>query len=231
MPVVTMTGTIASGAREAGRRVANLLGIDLVDQQLLVHAARRCGVPVGVVAERDERYASFLQRVASVLNTLLERSAVTGADPMTGGVGLEAILSQSYADMADDEREEALTDEAYINTMTAVIRELAASGRIVVVGRGSQMILAEMPQALHVLCIAPAELRYQRLAERDGMDLEDARRRGTESDRARTAFYKKFWKVDVEDPRLYDLTIDTSRLSYDAAAEAVAAAARAKSAE
>jgi hypothetical protein len=53
MPVVTMSGTIASGAREIGRAAASLLGTDYVDQQLLVDAARRLGVHMEVMAGRE----------------------------------------------------------------------------------------------------------------------------------------------------------------------------------
>jgi cytidylate kinase len=48
------------------------------------------------------------------------------------------------------------------------------------------------------------------------------------SDKGRAAFYKKFWKVDVEDPKLYDLTVDTSKVTFGVAAEIVATAARGK---
>ncbi|MGH9203340.1 MAG: cytidylate kinase family protein, partial [Vicinamibacterales bacterium] len=51
MPVITMSGNIASGAREVGQTVAQELGIDFVDQQLMVQASQRCGVSVGTVAE------------------------------------------------------------------------------------------------------------------------------------------------------------------------------------
>jgi cytidylate kinase len=224
-----MTGRIASGAREVGGEVARLLGIDFVDQQLMVEAARRCGVPVGVVAERDERRAGFAKRLSGVLNSLLERSAASGADPLTGATGLEAVLSQTYADMAHDQDEKEMSDKLYLDTMTTIIRELAAGGQIVILGRGSQMILKDDPRALHVLCIAPSEERNMRLAEREEMTLEDAKRRAQASDQARAAFYRKFWKVDVEDPRLYDITVDTSRLTYDIAAEVIVAAARLKS--
>ena len=228
MPVITMSGKIASGAREVGRRVANVLGIDFVDQQLMVQAARRCGVPVGVVAERDERAASFRERLSTAVNTMLERSAASGADPVTGATGLEAVLSQTYADMARDPDEKPFSDQLYMETMSSLIRELTDSGQIVVLGRGSQMILADDPRALHVLCIAPADLRANRLAEREGNGLDAARSQMEKSDRGRAAFYKQLWKVDVEDPRLYDLTIDTSRMPYDDAAEVVATAARLK---
>lgn len=228
MPVITISGATTSGAREVGRRVASLLGIDFVDQQLMVQAARRCGVPVGAVAEHDERSATFRQRISSVINQMLERSAASGGDPAGGGGGLEAVLSQTYADMARPQEEAGITDKRYLETMIAIIREIADSGQVVILGRGSQMILRETPRVLHVLCIAPAEVRWQRTAEREGVSLEEAKRQALQRDQARAAFHRKFWKVDVEDPRLYDLTIDTSRLDYDAAAEVIATAARHK---
>ena len=230
MPVVTVSGYIASGAREVGQAAAQLLGVDFVDQQLMVQAAQRCGVTVGTVAEHDERYGSFRERLSSLLRTFLERSAASGADPLTGATGLEVILSRTYAEMAAEHEETQLSDSLYLKTMTLIIEELAAGGNIVLLGRGSQMILAETPRALHVLCVAPQKVRALRLAEREGIGLEEATRRTAESDRARAAFYRKFWKVDFQSPTLYDLTIDTSRLSYDVAADLVCAAARAKEA-
>lgn len=232
MPVVTVSGYIASGAREVGQAAAQLLGVDFVDQQLMVQAAQRCGVTVGTVAEHDERYGSFRERLSSLLRTFLERSAASGADPLTGATGLEVILSRTYAEMAAEHEEPQLSDSLYLKTMTLIIQELALPGKgnIVLLGRGSQMILAETPRALHVLCVAPQKVRALRLAEREGIGLEEATRRTADSDRARAAFYRKFWKVDFQSPTLYDLTIDTSRLSYDVAADLVSAAARAKEA-
>jgi cytidylate kinase len=224
-----MSGNLASGAREVGQTVAQELGIDFVDQQLMVEASQRCGVSMVTVAEHDERRGSFRERLSGLIRTVLERSAASGADPLTGGTGLEAILSRSYADMAAEEPQ--LSDSLYLKTMTGIIRELAARGDVVILGRGSQMLLADMPRALHVLCVAPRKLRANRLAERDELGMEEAMRRTAESDRARCAFYKKFWHVEVEDPKLYDLTIDTARLSYDIATQVIVAAARAKTAE
>lgn len=226
MPVVTMSGTIASGAREIGQAAASLLGIDYVDQQLLVAAARRLGVSVDVMADRDERCASFGQRLSVVLREFLERSAA-GGDPLTGAGGLEVLLGHTYADMARERVVPAVSDSLYMKTMTAIIRELGDRGNIVVLGRGSQMILRELPGALHVLTLAPVELRVQRLATREAISEEEAQR-VHESDRARAAFHRRFWRVDVNDPSLYDLTLETSHLPFEVGAELVAAAARAR---
>ncbi len=225
MPVVTMSGTIASGAREIGRAAASLLGIDYVDQQLLVDSARRLGVPLDVMAKHDERCTGFGERLSSMLRGFLERSAA-GGDPLTGAGGLEVLLGRTYADMALEREEPEISDSLYMKTMTAIIRELGDRGDIVVLGRGCQMILRDLPGALHVLTIAPEELRIERLAAREGMSVEDATQRVHDSDKARGTFHRKFWKVDVSDPSLYDITLETSRLSFEAGAELVAGAVR-----
>jgi cytidylate kinase len=229
MPVVTMSGTIASGAREIGRAAASLLGTDFVDQQLLVDAARRLGVSIDVMAERDERCSSLGERLAGVLRGFLERSAAAG-DPLTGASGLEVLLGRTYAEMALEREEPQVSDSLYMKTMTAIIRDLGERGDVVVLGRGSQMILRDLPGALHVLTLAPQELRVERLADREGTSQEEAERRVQDSDRARPAFYRKFWKVDVHDPAQYDITLQTLQLTYEVGAELVVAAARAKAA-
>ncbi|MEO8457303.1 MAG: cytidylate kinase-like family protein [Chloroflexota bacterium] len=228
MPVVTISGKTGSGAREVGRQAAYLLGADFVDQQLMVQAAQRCGVTVGAVAQRDERSATLKQRIASTINTLLERSGSSGADALTGATGVEAILSQTYADMARTEQEAPISDKLYAETTATIIRELATSGSIVILGRGSQMILKDTPRALHVLCLAPADVRIHRVAEREELPLDEAKHTVTEADQARDAFYHKYWKVNVENASLYDMTVDTARLGFEKAAEIVANAARLK---
>ncbi len=231
MPLVTVSGKLGSGAREVGEAAARALGIDCVDQRLLVEAAQRCGVSTETVAEHEEQRASFRERLAEMMRVFLERSAIAGVDPSTGSVGLESLLSRSYADMAAERQEEQhLTDKRYIEVMSDIIRELGARGDIVILGRGSQMILGDRPAALHVLCRAPDKLRIERLAQREGIGRDEAEHQASERERARVAFHRKFWKVDVEDPSFYDLTIDTSRLTFEAAAEVVATAARAKEA-
>jgi cytidylate kinase len=223
-----MSGNVASGYREVGEIITQQMGIGLVYQQLIVEAAQRCGVPVGTVAEHDERRGSLRERMSGLLRTFLERSAASGADPLTGATGLEVVLSRTYADMAAEQEEPQLSDSLYMDTMKALIRELAAHGDVLILGHGSQMILADMPGALHALCVAPRRLRAQRLAEREDIGLEEATKRTIENDRGRCAFYRKFWRVEFEDPKLYDICVDTSRLPYEIATDLIVAAVRAK---
>jgi len=231
MPVVTMSGTMGSGAREVGPLAAEILGVDYVDQRIMVDAARRLGVSAEALAERDERCTGFRERLANMLRTFLERSAVAGVgDPLIGGGGLEVLLARSYGEVGAeiDSSAQELDDARYMETVSAIISELGQKGNIVILGRGGQMILKELPTALHVLTQAPLELRIRRIVERDQLTPEEASKRVHDLDSGRAAFHRKFFKVDVNDPCLYDLTIETSRLPYAVAGEIVALAARAK---
>jgi len=228
MPVVTVSGTMGSGAREVARLAADVLAIDYVDQEILVDAAQRLGVSARAVAQRDEHVRTFGERLASLLRTFLERSAAAGiGDPLMGAGGLEVLLARSYGDLTKSAEHE-VNDALYMKTVTAIIRELGQRGDIVILGRGSHLLLREHPTALHVLTLAPLEVHVQRFAQREGLSSQEAAKRVHDLDRGRAAFHHKFFKAEADDPGCYDLAIDTSRLSYEVAAQLVAEAARAR---
>ena len=220
MTVVTISGQFGAGAREVGQLIADRLQSDYVDQAVLVAAARALGVAVNRVAERDERADTLRERIAHFLERMLERSAVGGvADPFIGAPTLELMLSQSYQDVAGEEAEPRLDDKVYLATISHVITDLANRGRVVIIGRGSQMILRGHQNSVHLQMIADLSVRIARVQESEGLSPADAEERIRTFDRGRARFHKKFWKVDVWDPRLYDAVINTTTIDYDTTAE------------
>lgn len=229
MPVITVSGSLASGAREAAQAVAQRLGLDYVDQEILVEAARELGVSVADVEQRDERAASLGERLGAIMRTLMERSASAGStDPMSGG-GLEMVLARTYGEAAELPSEAPrgqLDDASYLRTLTSVIRGVAARGDVVILGRGSQAILQHEGDTLHVYVTAPREQRVAALTSRDHIPAEDAERRVKRSDQQRHEFHRRYFKVNVEDPLLYDLMLHAGRLSVATMVELIATAAR-----
>jgi len=229
MPVITFSGTLGSGAREIAQLVARRLGLDYVDREILARTAQSLGVSVAAVEQRDERPATLAERVASMLSNFLERSAVAGGDPALGPESLAVLLSRTYSEAAGERPSgpAELDERRYIRTITGAIEALAEGGNVVLVGRGSPVILRDRPGSLHVLTMAPLEMRVQRIAVREEITAAEARRRVQESDRGRAAFHRKFFKVEADDPSLFDLVICTGRLSYEAGADLTVTAARA----
>jgi len=111
--------------------------------------------------------------------------------------------------------------QAYIRAVQTVIEELAAEGNVILAGRGGQAVLHNRPGVLHVKIIAPLEIRAQRLAERHGIPLQAARAQARASDRERRLYLKRFYDLDWNDPLLYDLVINTARLTPEAACDLI----------
>ena len=226
MAVITMSGQSGSGTREIGRLAAGQLELNYVDQQILVEAARALGVPMESVASLDERTASFSERLADMLRRFLERSAAAGAsDPMLGSDGLDIVLSRTYSEAAAGEGLQQVTDERYVEALTGIVRDLAEQGDVLIIGRGSQVILQEWPGAFHVLTVAPLEHRIRDYASREGVTPEEAEKHVHERDKGRAAFHRKFFKVDADDPALYHLTVNSGFVAAEEAAALICEAA------
>ena len=97
-----------------------------------------------------------------------------------------------------------------------------AGQHVVIIGRGSQMVLRDMPDATHVQLVAEPAVALARVQEWEGVDEIQAARSIEEFNKGRAAFHEKFWKVDVWSPLLYDVVINTTHLTYVQAAQLVA---------
>jgi len=61
-----------------------------------------------------------------------------------------------------------------------------------------------------VLLTAPDDVRFKRIAERDGSDMANAMRETENRESIQKQRYKKYYGIDVTDLSIYDLKIDTS---------------------
>lgn len=128
------------------------------------------------------------------------------------------MLTRTYADTASPEMRP--DDERYIETLRRTIEQLAERGRIVIVGRGGQAMLAGRPDVLHVRIACDVEERTRRV-ERDGEPLEEARERIEHSDREREAWHHKYFDLDYRAPYHYHLMVNTGLLTDEQAADLV----------
>ncbi|MBC7287890.1 MAG: cytidylate kinase-like family protein [Armatimonadetes bacterium] len=107
---------------------------------------------------------------------------------------------------------------SYLRRLREVTKQIAARGKAIILGRGGACLL---PESLRVRVVAPFETRVARVAELQGLSESDARRLVAESDAARKAFGRRHFRCDIDDPALYDLTINTERISLEHAAEMI----------
>ena len=86
------------------------------------------------------------------------------------------------------------TDEVVIfHAVRDTIRDLASTGRVILVGHGSVYITRDLPGGTHVRLIAPYELRVKNVAERFALSNREAERYMRRLDRQRAVFFHRFW--------------------------------------
>jgi cytidylate kinase len=110
----------------------------------------------------------------------------------------------------------------YLSCVEATIFELAAQGRAVLVGHGAAIMLREIPHVLRVRVTAPEPLRAVRVRDQQGLASVDiAREFVRDTDHERAARMRFLYRVDVDDPLLYDLTLNSERLTVEEGARLV----------
>lgn len=74
---------------------------------------------------------------------------------------------------------------------------------------------------LKVYLFADAEVRYSRIAKREGKDLSTVRKETSLREELEKRRYQKFYSIDIEDWRIYDLIINSNRVSPEKIAEII----------
>ena len=167
--------------------------------------AHLAGLSTDEVARREERAPGLLERLAQTLAVASpEMFITTGEHPMP----VEA-------------------EEDLVTKMTErVIAEAAAEGRVVLVGRGAQAVLATRPNALHVYVIASKPFRRKVAIERLGVDPGKVDKVIDETDQQRDQYVKTHYGRDRQDLTQYDFVLNAERLGFEGAADLIVAEIR-----
>jgi cytidylate kinase len=116
--------------------------------------------------------------------------------------------------------------QRYLHGLREAALQAATRGNVVLVGRGTGHLLADMPNVLHVRLVAPREWRAKRMMTREGWTWEQAMARCTEEDRNRERFTRYFFGEAPFQAARYHLTFNTARVPLDDVVATVAALVR-----
>lgn len=108
--------------------------------------------------------------------------------------------------------------------ISEAIRQLAHVGRVIFAGRAANLVTRALPAGLHVRLVASLETRIARVAASLGCDRSEAFSHIEKTDLARRRYVRSHFDHDLDDPHLYDLVINTERVTPGATARLVIAA-------
>lgn len=185
--VVAIGRQYGSGGREIGRRVAEELGIDYYDKELLIEAARQSGMSEHLFEAADERSPRFFANIWSFNLGLNSGSYFMGDTP--------------------------LSDDHIYRAQSEVMMTLADRGPCVMVGRTADYVLRKHCQVVSVFIHAPIESCVSRLLSRGECATDDEARSLIEKkNRLRAEYYNFYTDKQWGEASSYDLTLDSSVL-------------------
>jgi cytidylate kinase len=105
------------------------------------------------------------------------------------------------------------TSRRYMTYVEAIVLELAARDNVVLAGRGAAFLLGTTRHVLRVRVTAPERVRATRIHEQQGLVPAAAEGLVRQSDNELGARVRYLYHVDWNDPLLYDLVINTDRMT------------------
>ena len=119
----------------------------------------------------------------------------------------------------------------YITVIQTALYDFAEQDHVVLMGRGGQWLLRGIPHVLRVRVMAPFDVRVKRLTKKlaGPMGEQTNPRTVTElvrrDDAEKAGRMRYLYEVSITDPSLYDLVINTEKLSVGAAVSLLAGVA------
>ena len=189
--IITISREYGSEGYEIGKRVAERLGAEFFDEQLVELEAQESGLSVDFIEKHEQAMShgiiyDFLTASYSMYNTDLPP--------------LEKLFA------------------AQTKVIRNIAAEKDAA---VIVGRCSDYILYNDPNSFRIFIHANPKYRAKRLAERLGVSEAEAMRELEKTDSARGRYYRHFAGREWGDMKYYNLAIDTEKFGVDASVDLI----------
>lgn len=178
--VIVIGRQYGCGGHDIGKKLAEKFGYEFYDQEIIQMIAGTTGMTSEFIRQKEE----------SMTNSLLYD-----------------FVNQMY--LYGKEEEEAPKDKIF-EAESKVIRELAAKGKCVIIGRCSDYVLCENEKTLKLFFAAPLEVRAKRIMERLNISKKEAEQVIRKEDRRRADNYRYYTGRVWGSAANVDLTFNTA---------------------
>ena len=196
--VITIARSYGSGGRTLGKLLAEQLGINCYDREILRMASDASGINEALFGQADER---------------LKRSPLFGIlkkNPYKGGV-------------IPPENSDFVSDDNLFNYQAKVIQDLAEKESCVIVGRCADYVLKDNPNVVSVFVHADEKFCLDRAMERNSMTEKEMKKYIEKTDKFRGDFYRYHTGHEWADARNYDLCLNSGKLGFQKCVEEIKA--------
>jgi cytidylate kinase len=200
-PVVTIAAWYGAGGSDVGPRVAERLGVLFLDRDIDTAVAERAHVSAEVVHTYTEEGRAGIAR-------LLDRLAVVTNPELSTQQPLEEVPRLQME-------------------VEGFLAEASVHGGVIM-GRGANFVLRDVPGVLCVRLVGPREARVQQAMRLRGLDRRSAEYQVEVNDEARIGYVRQHYSRHPDDPTHYHLIIDSTAMDLDDVVDLVIRASEAR---
>ncbi|MCQ2466105.1 MAG: cytidylate kinase-like family protein [Clostridia bacterium] len=191
--IITVSRQFGSGGRSIAKKVADELGFNYYDKEIIDHVSVETGFCKDYIAERGEHAPG---------RTIFSY----GLDPM----GVPNVMNGMSA-----------ADYLWSIQRQVILKIAEEDTPCVIVGRCADYILGEHEGVLNVFVHADMEFRKDRIVRLYGESEKNPEKRLNDKDKKRKTNYMYYTNQEWGNATNYDICLDTSRLGVDKCAEII----------
>ena len=200
--IITIGRECGSGGRHIGKKLAEELGIQCYDKELIDVAVKKSGLCKEIFETHDEKPTS------SFLYSLVMDTYSLG------------YASSAYIDMP-------LNHKVFLAQFDT-IKQIASEESCVIIGRCADYALADFPNVVTVFITADEDVKINTLMGRHDMTEAQAKSFMAKTDKKRASYYNYYSSKRWGDSKSYDLCINSSKVGLEGAIRIIKAFAEEK---
>lgn len=193
--IITIARQYGSGGKTLGKALAQDLGINCYDRELMRMASDESGISEGMFGKVDEKLKKTpLFRIS--------RNVYQGQ-------------------LIPPDEDDFTSNDNLFNYQAKIIKQLAEAESCVIIGRCADYVLKERKDVVSVFVHAPKDYCMMRARERLGYPDKEVEKYIAKTDKYRAEYYKYHTGNTWYDARNYDLCLDSSKLTQDQCIEVI----------
>jgi cytidylate kinase len=197
MAVVTISRQFGAGGITLSKMIADELGYMFADQDIVERVAKEANVSPHWVETVEKEAGGKLSRF------------------------ITKMVSKPLVDRILKDERGYIDEETYLDYIVLIIAQIADEGDVVILGRGSQYILDDHPDAYHILLINNFENRVKFMMENYDLSNAKAAQVVNREDKRRISLFRKLGKADYDSASLYHLVLNMARIDLQQALKLV----------
>ena len=188
MAVITISRQFGAGGKTLGNMIADKMGYTFADDDIIMMVAEAANVSPHWVESIEREAGGKMSRI------------------------ITSMVSKRLVDRILKDERGYIDEHLYLDYLVVIIAQVAEEGNVVILGRGSQYILRDHPDAFHVLLIDEFENRVRFMMEHYDLRYSKAAQIVRNEDNRRIALYRRLGKADYDQPSLYHLVLNMARI-------------------